>query len=149
MSVRHKPSTGDGRLQDVFGAPLAELYETAMVAGASPAVTRALELRSFLALAEEQVARVRDRAHAAMAPDRDMDELSAETLRMDAQWLDAALDARDGYRAALEDLLRTMPPLVWQPRPVQFTQPKATIALPPAVAAPAPQRAGAAPAHRP
>ncbi|MFD9967718.1 hypothetical protein ACFWYA_05970 [Streptomyces sp. NPDC059011] len=149
MSVRHKPSTVDGRLQDVFGAPLAELYETAMVAGASPAVTRALELRSFLALAEEQVARVRDRVHAAMAPDRDMDELSAETLRMDAQWLDAALDARDGYRAALDDLLRTMPPLVRKPPPVQFTQPKATIALPPAVAAPAPQRAGAAPASRP
>ncbi|MFG3043169.1 hypothetical protein ACGFYZ_40355 [Streptomyces sp. NPDC048330] len=149
MSVRLKPSTVDGRLQDVFGAPVAELYETAMSADASPAVTRALELRSFLALAEEQVARVRDRVHAAMAPDRDMGELSAETLRMDAQWLDAALDARDGYRAALDDLLRTMPPLVRQPRPVQFTQPRATIALPPAVAAPAPQRPGAARARRP
>ncbi|MFF2567311.1 hypothetical protein [Streptomyces sp. NPDC058084] len=148
MSARLKPSTVDGRLQDVFGAPVAELYETARSGDASPAVTRALELRSFLALAEEQVARVRDRVHAAMAPDRDMGELSADDLRMDAQWLDAALDARDGYRAALDDLLRTMPPLVRQPRPVQFTQPKATIALPPAVAAPAPRGLGAARARR-
>ncbi|MFF6772763.1 hypothetical protein ACFY8W_04280 [Streptomyces sp. NPDC012637] len=149
MSARLKPSTVDGRLREVIGAPVAKLYETAMSADASPAVTRALELRSFLALAEEQVARVRDRVHAAMAPDRDMGELSAETLRMDAQWLEAALDARDGYRAALDDLLRTMPPLVRQLRPVQFTQPKATIALPSAVAAPAPQRAGAVRARRP
>lgn len=144
MSVRFKPSTVDGRLQDVFGAPVADLYETATSADASAAVTRALELRSFLALAEEQVACVRDRVHDAMAPDRDMSELSADDLWMDAQWLDAALDARDGYRAALDDLLRTMPPPGQQPRPVQLTQQKVTTTLPPAVAAPAPQRAGAA-----
>ncbi|MFD5112331.1 hypothetical protein ACFWNG_08460 [Streptomyces sp. NPDC058391] len=63
MSIRLKPSTVDGRLQDVFGAPVAQLYERAISADASPAMTRALELRSFLALAEEQVVRVRDRVH--------------------------------------------------------------------------------------
>lgn len=42
--------------------------------------------------------------------DRDMGELSADKLRFEAQWLEAVLDARDGYRAALGELLRTMPP---------------------------------------
>ncbi|MGJ5751586.1 hypothetical protein FB563_4069 [Streptomyces puniciscabiei] len=150
MSVRHKPSSLDGRLEEIFDAPVAELYERAIDPDASAAVTRAMELRSFLALAEEQVARVRDRVHEAMSADRDMDELSAEQLRMDAQWLDAALDARDGYRAALDDLLRTMPPPAQQPRPVRMTQQTLTTTLPPSSpAAPAPQRAGAARARRP
>ncbi|MFD5111715.1 hypothetical protein ACFWNG_05270 [Streptomyces sp. NPDC058391] len=149
MSIRLKPSTVDGRLRDVFGAPVAELYERAISADASPAMTRALELRSFLALAEEQVVRVRDRVHDATASDRDMSELSAEDLRVDAQWLDAALDAREGYRAALDGLLRAMPPPGRQHMPVQLAQHKVTTILPPAVAAPAPQRAVAARARRP
>ncbi len=149
MSVRHKPSSLDGRLEEIFDAPVAELYERAIDPDASAAVTRAMELRSFLALTEEQVARVRDRVHEAMAPNRDMNELSADQLRMDAQWLDAALDARDGYRAALDDLLRTMPSPAQQPRPVRMTQQTVTTTLPPTVAAPAPQRAGAARARRP
>ncbi|MEU1630718.1 hypothetical protein ABZ746_36690 [Streptomyces sp. NPDC020096] len=148
MSVRHKPSTLDGRLREVFGAPVVELHEMATGPDASAAVTRAMELRSFLAMAEEQVARVRDRVHEAMAADRDMDELSADELRMDAQWLEAALDARDGYRAALDDLLRTMPPPGQQPRPVRMAQQTVTATLPPAVAVPAQQRAGAAWARR-
>lgn len=149
MSVRLKSSTVDGRLQEVFGAPVAELYATATGPDAPPALTRALELRSFLALAEEQVARVRDRVHEAMAPDRDMDELSASDLRFDAQWLEAALDARDGYRAALGELLRTMPPPDQRGRPVRTSQPVVTAALPSSLAAPAPARAGAARARRP
>ncbi|MEU6612024.1 hypothetical protein ABZ922_44750 [Streptomyces shenzhenensis] len=148
MTVRLKPSTVDDRLAEAFGAPVPELYATVVTGDASPAVTRALELRSFLALAEEQVARVRDRVHADMAPDRDMSELSAERLRFDAQWLDAALYARDGYRAALEDLLRTMPPRQ-QPRPVRIVQASISTTLPPAPAAPALSRAGAARPRRP
>ncbi|MEV5483506.1 MULTISPECIES: hypothetical protein [Streptomyces] len=142
MSVRLKPSTLDGRLEQVFDAPIADLYATAASPHAPAAVTRAMELRSFLALAEEQVVRVRDRVRHAMAAARDMDELSAGDLRFDAQWLEAALDARNGYRAALDDLLRTMPTAVQQPRPVRMAQPVATATLP--TAAPAPQRAGAA-----
>jgi hypothetical protein len=149
VSVRLKSSTVDGRLQEVFGAPVAELNATATWLDSPPALTRALELRSFLALAEEQVARVRDRVHEAMAPDRDMGELSADKLRFDAQWLEAALDARDGYRAALGELLRAMPAPDHQPRPVRTAQLRATATLPPSVAAPAPQRAGAARAGRP
>ncbi|MEU9397769.1 hypothetical protein AB0D86_48350 [Streptomyces sp. NPDC048324] len=148
MSVRDKRCTQDGRLREVFGAPVAELYETAAGPDASAALARALEMRSFLALAEEQVARIRDRVHEAMAPERAMDELSADQLRMDAQWLEAALSARDGYRTALGDLLRTMPP-GRQTRPVRMTQQTITTTLPPAMAAPAPQRAGAARERRP
>ncbi|TXL84210.1 hypothetical protein EW053_35235 [Streptomyces sp. IB2014 016-6] len=144
-----KPSSQDGRLAETFGAPVADLYERAAVPGAA-ALTRALELRGFLAVAEEQVARVRDRVHEAMAPGRDMDELSAGDLRSDAQWLAAALDARDGYLTALGELLRTMPAQSEErsARPVEFAQPQITTTLPP-TAAPAPPRAGAPPGPRP
>ncbi|MDF3146941.1 hypothetical protein, partial [Streptomyces sp. T21Q-yed] len=135
---RFKSSTMDGDLQEVFGTPVPELYEAAAGPDASPALARALELRSFLALTEEQVARVRDRVHADMDPDRDMGELSADKLRFDAEWLEAALDARDAYRAALGELLRTMPPPDQRARPVRTTQLRATATLPPS-AAPAPQ----------
>ena len=145
---RYKASTMDADLQKVFGNPVPELYEAATGPDASPALARALELRSFLALTEEQVARVRDRVHADMDADRDMGDLSADTLRFDAQWLEAALDARDGYRAALGELLRTMPPPDQQARPVRLNQLRATATLPPS-AAPAPQCAGAARARRP
>ncbi|MCC9706013.1 hypothetical protein E4N62_12550 [Streptomyces sp. MNU76] len=145
---RDKASTMDGEVQKVFGNPVPELYEAAVGHDASPALARALELRSFLALTEEQVARVRDRVHADMDPGRDMGELSADKLRFDAQWLEAALDARDGYRAALGELLRTMPPPGRRARPVRREQLKVTAALSPS-AAPAPQRPGAARARRP
>ncbi|KUM99332.1 hypothetical protein AQI95_39510 [Streptomyces yokosukanensis] len=148
MSVRLKPSSADDLLHQVFGVPVGDLYTAAVHPDASPALSRALELRSFLALAEEQVARVRDRVHEAMAADRDMDELSAEDLRMDAQWLDAALDARDGYRAALDDLLRTMPPPGQRARAVRTVQPTRGHRLPSAVASPAPQGAGEATGRR-
>ncbi|QNE74522.1 hypothetical protein [Streptomyces finlayi] len=149
MSVRFKSSTLDDQIEGSFAAPVAELYATAVGPSATPALTRVLELRSFLVLAEEQVARVRDRVHEAMAPGRDMNELSADDLRMDSQWLEASLDARDGYRAALGELLRTMPPPDQQPRPVRLTQATVATTPPPSVAAPAPQRAGAARSRRP
>ncbi|MFI1023400.1 hypothetical protein [Streptomyces olivaceus] len=139
-----KASTMDIDLQQVFGSPVPELHEAAVARDASPALTRALELRSFLALTEEQVARVRDRVHADMNPDRDMGELSADKLRFDAQWLEAALEARDGYRAALGELLRTLLPPGRPARPVRTTQPRATVTPPTPAAAPAPPRAGAA-----
>ncbi|MEV6535165.1 hypothetical protein AB0M86_37225 [Streptomyces sp. NPDC051639] len=145
---RDKASTMDADLQKVFGKPVPELYEAAAGHDASPALARALELRSFLALTEEQVARVRDRVHADMDPDRDMGELSADKLRFDAQWLDAALEARDGYRVALGELLRTMPSPAQQARPVRTAQLRAIATLP-SSAAPAPPRAGAARARRP
>ncbi len=145
---RGEASTMDDDLQKVFGKPIPELYEAAAGQDASPALARALELRSFLALTEEQVVRVRDRVHADMDPDRDMGELSADKLRFDAQWLEAALEARDGYRAALGELLRTMPPPAQQARPDPTPQLWPTETLPPSPPPP-PQRAGAARARRP
>ncbi|MFC7908300.1 hypothetical protein [Streptomyces nigra] len=109
MSVIDKPTSRDAALQQAFGAEVAELYAQAARGEANAALQRALELRSFLAIAEEQVARVRDRVHAATEPDGDMDDLSAEGMRRDADWLQTALAGRDSYTAALDELLRTMP----------------------------------------
>ncbi|MGW6345904.1 hypothetical protein, partial [Streptomyces sp. NPDC055080] len=128
---RNESSSMEARLQEVFGTPVDELYEAAAWTKVSPALNSALELRQFLALAEDQVARVRDRVHADMDLDRDMGELSADKLRFDTQWLQAALDARDGYRPALGELLRTMPPPDQRVRPVRTTQLRATAPLPP------------------
>ncbi|MFE5298142.1 hypothetical protein [Streptomyces sp. NPDC056632] len=122
MSARIKPSSQDDRLAEIFGAPVNQLYR---VADTDVRTRRALELRSFLALTEEQVAWVRERVHARSAPDRGMDELSAEELRMDAQWMKAALSARRDYLAALDDVLRAEP-LPEPARPVTFTQPVIT-----------------------
>ncbi|AZM56359.1 hypothetical protein DMA15_30355 [Streptomyces sp. WAC 01529] len=142
MSVALKPTGQDEALTQAFGASLSELYAQAAGPEASAALLRALELRSWLAVAEEQVARVRDRIHDATAADHDMGQLLADDLRFDAQWMEAALSARDGYATALGELLRTMPPPGACPeRPVQLTGPKRTTTLPPA---PAPARAGAA-----
>ncbi|AZP17870.1 hypothetical protein EJC51_18260 [Streptomyces aquilus] len=146
MSAIDKSSSRDAALQEAFGADIAELYAQAVRGEANAALQRALELRSFLAVAEEQVARVRDRVHAATAADGDMDDLSAEDLRWDADWLDAALAGRDGYTAALDELLRTMP----APNQVAVSRaglsPKIAATAPPAPAAP---RAGAARTRRP
>ncbi|MEU3529074.1 hypothetical protein AB0E62_35345 [Streptomyces sp. NPDC038707] len=144
MSARHKPSSADDRLHQVFGAPVGDLYTAAVLPDASPALARALELRSFLAVAEEQVARVRDRVHAAMAPDRDMNELSAEALRWDQQWLQAALEARDGYRTALDQLLHAMPAPKQRSRGARTAQPALSLSPSTTAVAPAPMSAGAA-----
>ncbi|WP_327352821.1 hypothetical protein [Streptomyces sp. NBC_01304] len=141
MSVIDKPTSRDGALQEAFGADVAELYAQAARGEANAALQRALELRSFLAIAEEQVARVRDRVHAVTAADADMGDPSASDLRWDADWLEAALAGRDGYTAALDELLRTMPPPTQLAALTPALSPKITAAAPPTPAAP---RAGAA-----
>lgn len=146
MSVIDKSASRDAALEGAFGARVAELYLQAAGAGANAALQRALELRSFLALSEEQVALVRDRVHEATAADRDMDGLSAEALRWDAQWLEAAVAGRNGYAAALDDLLRTMPAPEQRNRQQRHVQPKITAIAPPA---PAARRAGEVRPRRP
>jgi hypothetical protein len=147
MSMQTKSTSQDQALEQAFGACVSELYQQATGPEASAALVRALELRGVLAVAEEQVARVRDRVHQATAADRDMGLLSANDLRMDAQWLKPALAGRDGYVAALGELLRTMPALSpTSARPVQFAQKKITTAPPPA---PAPAGARAVRGSRP
>ncbi|MBN3933269.1 hypothetical protein IQ279_27330, partial [Streptomyces verrucosisporus] len=59
-----------------------------------------------------------------------------------AQWLDAALSARDGYRTALDDLLRTVPPLQQSARPARFTQQTVSTTLPADSASPTPEGLG-------
>ncbi|MGW6455097.1 hypothetical protein ACWF94_04085 [Streptomyces sp. NPDC055078] len=142
MSVTARPTSQDALLEEAFGAPVHELYAASAGPGVSAALRRALELRSFLVLAEEQVVRVRDRVHQATDPGRDLGGLSADALRMDGQWLDAALAARDGYLTALAGLLRSMPPPgPAAGRPVELTRARVSTALPPA--SPAPPLAGA------
>lgn len=131
MSVRDKPCTQDKRLQAVFGAPVGELYAQAVGPDAAPALVRALELRSFLAMAEEQLARIRDRVHATTAPDQDLGSLSSDSLRMDASWMEAALSARNGYLNALDTLLHVMPPHPQAARPTRTTQQTVSTSLPP------------------
>ncbi|MFG3348688.1 hypothetical protein ACGF1Z_26970 [Streptomyces sp. NPDC048018] len=119
MSTSIKPSSQDERFAEVFGAPLDQLL-------AAPHPTRhlreALELRAFLAVTEDHVVWVRDRVHERSAPDRPMDELSEDDLRMDAEWMEAALQARRGYLTALDKVLRFEPPPEYQPA-VTFPQP--------------------------
>ncbi|MER5442572.1 hypothetical protein [Streptomyces sp. NPDC002790] len=146
MNVTDKSSSCDAALKEAFGAEVAELYAQVTQGEANAALQRALELRSFLAVAEEQVARVRDRVHAATGPDGDMGDLSAENLRWDADWLDAALAARDGYSAALDELLRTMPAPDKAGPARTGLSPKITATASPAPAAP---RAGAMRIRRP
>ncbi|MFE9367795.1 hypothetical protein ACFYNN_34605 [Streptomyces sp. NPDC006978] len=144
---RLKVSSMDDHLREVFGTAVEELHDAATWTKVPPALTSALELRQFLAMAEDQIVRVRDRVRADMDPGLDMGELSADQLRFNAQWLEAALDAREGYRAALGELLRTMPLPDHRARPARTTQLRATAAPRPSVA-PAPPRAGAFRAHR-
>ncbi|WP_405591724.1 hypothetical protein [Streptomyces sp. NBC_01092] len=146
MSVIKRSSSRDAALQEAFGAEVAELYAQAARGQANAALQRALELRSFLAVAEEQVARVRDRVHAATAADGDMDDLSAGGMRMDAQCLEAALAGRNGYTAALDELLRTMPTPNQAAVPRAGLRPKIAATAP---SAPAESRAGAVRTRRP
>ncbi|WP_282697797.1 hypothetical protein [Streptomyces sp. CC208A] len=122
MSVRTKPSSQDDRLAEVFGAPVDQLYQAA---DTDTRLRNALELRSHLALTEEQVDRVRDRVHARSAPDRSMDELSEDELRMDTYWMEAALTTRRSYLTALDEVL-SAEPSPEPPRPVTFAQPVIT-----------------------
>lgn len=146
MSVTDRSTSRDAALEEAFGAKAAELYAQAARGEANAALQRALELRSFLAVAEEQVARVRDRVHAATAADGDMGDLSADDLRWDADWIEAALASRDGYTAALDELLRTMPAPSQPAAPHAELRPKITATAPPAPAIP---RAGAVRTRRP
>ena len=142
MSGTHRPSSQDARLEGVFGGGLSELHERAVRPGASPALVRALELRAFLAVAEAQVVRVRDRVHAAMAPDAEMDSLNSDTLRFDAEWLEAALAGRSGYQTALDKLLAAMPPPAVRPVAAPVRAAVASVGLPPAAVGRAAVRGG-------
>ncbi|MCZ0974306.1 hypothetical protein O1L55_29850 [Streptomyces albulus] len=140
MSVTNKPTSQDEALEKAFGACLDALYAAAEADTASPALQRALQLRSFLAVAEEQVFVVRETIHRATSGDRDPLELSSEAMYFDAQWLEAALDARDSYIAALDELMRVMPAPAPATHPGKLALSKITTTVP---SVPASARAGA------
>ncbi|MEU8522376.1 hypothetical protein [Streptomyces sp. NPDC048577] len=123
-----KPSSQDERLAEVFGAPLDQLLATP---GPTRHLREALELRAFLAVAEDHVAWVRNRVHERSAPDLPMDKLSEDDLRMDARWMEAALQARRGYLTALDKVLRSQSPPEYEPA-VTFNQPVITARAVPA-----------------
>lgn len=110
MTGARRHSSRDTVLEQVFGAPLDDLHEQAVRPDASPALFRALELREYLAVSERALVRVRDRVHESTSPEGNLDLLSAETLALDAQWMDAAIAGRNGCVSALDQLLSTMPP---------------------------------------
>ncbi|CAM5325225.1 hypothetical protein SAVIM338S_00826 [Streptomyces avidinii] len=109
MNTPLRPSSQDQAIESAFNGPVAELHRTATAGQARPALFRAMELRSFLAVAESHVDRVRDRLHQATAPDRDQSELDAGDLRTDVEWMKAALTSRTEIVTALTRLLRSMP----------------------------------------
>ncbi|MCX5303136.1 hypothetical protein OG304_06675 [Streptomyces sp. NBC_00160] len=104
-----KPTTQDQAIESAFGHPVGLLHQRATSGLAEPALHRVMELRAFLAVAEEHLARIRDRVHLSTAPQRDLGELNPDDLRMDAQWLEAAVDARVGLLAELTNILTSMP----------------------------------------
>ncbi|MFI7356128.1 hypothetical protein ACIBTP_19540 [Streptomyces avidinii] len=104
-----KPTTQDQAIESAFGHPVGLLHQRATSGLAEPALQRVMELRAFLAVAELHLARIRDRVHQSTAPQRDLGELNPDDLRTDAEWLEAAVDARVGVLAALTNVLTSMP----------------------------------------
>ncbi|MFJ6783617.1 hypothetical protein [Streptomyces yangpuensis] len=104
-----KPTTQDQAIESAFGHPVGLLHQRATSGLAEPALHRVMELRAFLAVTEEHLAWIRDRVHQSTARQRDLGELNPDDLRMDVQWLEAAVDARVGLLAALTNVLTSMP----------------------------------------
>ncbi|MFI5804407.1 hypothetical protein [Streptomyces sp. NPDC051561] len=107
MSEPLRPSSHDPAIEAAFGKPVGELHRQAAAGNAPQPQARVMELRGLLAVAEMHVERIRSRVHQATSPERAAEDEDAETLRWDAQWLDAALSARKGCRTVLTNALRT------------------------------------------
>ncbi|MGZ2362066.1 hypothetical protein LRE75_36325 [Streptomyces sp. 372A] len=141
MSVIDKATSRDAALQEAFGAEVDALYAQSACGEANAAVQRALELRSFLAVAEEHLERV----HSIAESDSQMGELSSDDVYRYDQWIEAAVASCDLYEAALDELLLTMPPPSHPNVPRAGPRPKVTATAPPAPAGP---RAGPVRARR-
>ncbi|MFE3374605.1 hypothetical protein [Streptomyces anulatus] len=141
MSGIDTSTSRDAALQEAFGAEVDVLYAQAARGEANAVLQRALELRSFLAVAEEHLERVHNIAES----DSRMGELSSADLDRHDQWIEAAEASCDLHESALDELLIAMPPS--DPNgPRAGPRRKVTaIALP----APAGPRAGAVRTRRP
>ncbi|MEU7405090.1 hypothetical protein [Streptomyces sp. NPDC044948] len=143
MSVIDTSTTRDAALQEAFGAEVDLLYAQAARSEANAALKGALELRSFLAVAEEHLERV----HSIAESDGQMGELPSDDLHRHDQWIEAAEANCDLYGSALDELLLTMPPPSHPNVPCPGPRrPEVTATAPPAPARP---RAGTVRARRP
>jgi hypothetical protein len=125
MNAAEMPSTQDAAIAEALGWPLAVLYSRAAAGTVEPRAQRVLELRSFLAVVEDQAGKARDRIHHATGPQGDLYRLSPQDLRFHASLLEAAQAAGRLYDQMLRELLPEMPaPNAAQHRAVQFTPSK-------------------------
>lgn len=126
------PTTQDGAIVEALGRPLTVLYAQAASGTVEPMVQRVVELRSFLALVEDQAVKTRDRIRQAVDPAGDLYSVEPRHLRFQAELLEAALEVGRTYGQTLQELLAATPtPSPPSRRPVQFTQSKiAAISVP-------------------
>jgi hypothetical protein len=146
MSVTEMPTSQDAAIVEALGRPLAVLYAGATAGTAEPVVQRVLELRSFLALVEDQAAKIRDRIRHAVDPAGGLYSVSLQDLRFQTALLEAALDVGRTYGQTLQELLAATPtPCPPRHRPAQFTQSRITAVFGPdeALTAQRPVPAGA------
>jgi len=125
MNAAEMPTTQDTAIVEALGRPLAVLYAQAAAGTVEPMAQRVLELRSWLAMVEDQTLQTRLRIHHATAGAADLYGLSTDDLRFDVAFLDATLRAGRRCAQALGELLQTVPagPPLTQ-RQVEFTQAK-------------------------
>ncbi|MEE4543996.1 hypothetical protein V2S66_18720 [Streptomyces sp. V4-01] len=125
MNAAEMPTTQDTAIVEALGRPLTVLYTQAVAGTAEPAVQRVLELRSFLALVEDQAAKICHRIRLAVDPAGDLYGADPQHLRFQTALLEAALETGRTYRRTLQELL-AVTPAASPPnrRPVQFTQSK-------------------------
>nr|WSW65658.1 hypothetical protein OG461_05350 [Streptomyces sp. NBC_00995] len=141
MSVIDKSTSRDAALQEAFGTEVDALYAQSACGEANAALQCALELRSFLAVAEKHLERVHNIAES----DGQMGELSSDDLHRHDKWIEAAEANCDLYGSALDELLLTMPPPSHPNVLRAGPRPKVTATALPAPAGP---RAGAVQARR-
>lgn len=125
MNATEMPTTHDTAIVEALGRPLAVLYAQAVAATSEPTLQRVLELRSFLALVEDQAAKTRERIRQAVDPTGDLYSVDPQHLRFQTAMLEAALDVGRTYGQTLRELLAAAPSdFLPTRRPVQFTQSK-------------------------
>lgn len=106
-----RPSTYDGEIEEVLGRSVSELHQMATAGRAGAGLYQVMEQRAFLAVAEGHLTRIRDRLHQSTAPSKHLDQLDADSLSMDLQWLTAAVEARNALVNLLNRMVPELPPL--------------------------------------
>lgn len=125
MNSAEMPTTQDTAIVEALGRPLDVLYAQAAAGTADPVVQRVLELRSFLAVIEDQAGKARDSIHRATAPGGDLYGLPSQILGFQTTLLEAAQAAGRRYAQMLHEVLPAIPTYdSSQRRPVQFIQSK-------------------------